>query len=51
MSRPLIRRLRGALRLVYRVLADVPRIFEILLREIRRRGLWIASLYTIDHVV
>jgi dual specificity MAP kinase phosphatase len=51
MSRPLLRRLRGALRLAYRFAADVPRIIEILLREIRRRGLWIASLYTIDHVV
>src|SRR4051812_40133392 len=51
MSRPLNRRLRGAMRLVTRLLEDVPRILEILLREIKRRGLWVASQYTFDHVV
>jgi len=51
MSRPFTRRLRGVLRLTTRILADVPRIIEILLRELRRRGLWVALQYTIDHVV
>src|SRR5687768_12644370 len=51
MMRSLYRRLRGGVRLTYRILADLPRILEILVVEVQRQGLWVASLYTIDHVV
>ena len=51
MTRFWYRRLRAGARLALRILADLPRIFQILVREIRRQGLWIASQYTLDHVV
>jgi hypothetical protein len=34
-----------------RIVADLPRIVQILGREVRREGLWVASQYTVDHVV
>lgn len=45
------RRLRRGVRLTLRILADLPRVLQILGREVRRKGLLIASQYTVDHVV
>lgn len=45
------RRVRKGARLTLRLLADLPRILEILIRELRRKGLWVATLYLHDHVV
>jgi dual specificity MAP kinase phosphatase len=38
-------------RLTLRTFADVPRILEILVREVQRKGLWVASQYAADHIV
>ncbi len=51
MLRVWFRRLRAGARLTWRILADLPRILEILGREIQNKGLWVASQYTMDHVV
>jgi len=51
MTWPLPRHLRGGIRLTIRILADLPRILEILLREVKRKGVWVASQYTADHLV
>ena len=45
------RKAKGGARLTFRILADLPRIFQILWREIRRKGLWVASHYAGDHIV
>jgi hypothetical protein len=36
--------------MAYRLAADIPRILEILVREVKRQGIWIATLYALDHV-
>lgn len=46
-----LRRIRKGLRLTLRLLADLPRILEILLREVRRKGIVVASQYAVDHMV
>jgi protein tyrosine phosphatase (PTP) superfamily phosphohydrolase (DUF442 family) len=51
MMRVWYRRLRRGARITLRILADLPRVFHILVREIQRKGLWVASHYTIDHMV
>jgi protein tyrosine phosphatase (PTP) superfamily phosphohydrolase (DUF442 family) len=51
MIRAWSRRLRGGARLTWRILADVPRILQILGREVRRKGIIVASQYALDHVV
>lgn len=51
MIRVWFRQLRRGARLTLRIFADLPRILEILGREIQRKGLVIASQYTVDHVV
>jgi dual specificity MAP kinase phosphatase len=45
------RQVRGGWRLTRRILADLPRVLEILVREVRRKGVRVASHYTVDHVV
>lgn len=45
------RRFRGGVRLTLRILKDVPRLLVILGREIRRKGVWVASQYALDHIV
>lgn len=42
---------RGGMRLTLRIMADMPRVFEILIREIRRKGIVVASHYAVDHAV
>lgn len=39
------------MRLALRILADMPRVFEILIREVRRKGIVVASQYAMDHTV
>jgi dual specificity MAP kinase phosphatase len=39
------------MRLTLRILADLPRVLEILVREVRRKGIVVASLYAYDHLV
>jgi hypothetical protein len=51
MKRVWNRRIRSGVRLTFRILRDLPRILEILVREVKRKGLWIASQYTVDHIV
>lgn len=51
MMRTWYRRLRGGMRLTLRILADLPRILHILVREVRRKGLWIASQYVVEHLI
>lgn len=51
MLRTLVRRVRGGARISVRIFADVPRILEILAREVERKGLWVASQYSLDHLV
>jgi hypothetical protein len=51
MIRAWYRRLRAGARLTLRILADLPRVFIILGREVRRKGVWVASKYTHDHIV
>ena len=51
MLRLFYRRTRKGVRLTLRLLGDLPRILEILGREVRRKGLWVASQYTIEHIV
>jgi protein tyrosine phosphatase (PTP) superfamily phosphohydrolase (DUF442 family) len=51
MMRAWIRRVRGGLRLTWRILADLPRVLQILAREVRRKGIVVASQYALDHVV
>jgi dual specificity MAP kinase phosphatase len=43
-------RLRAGARLTLRLLADIPRILQILVQEIQRYGVRVATLYTVDHV-
>ncbi|MCC6458586.1 MAG: dual specificity protein phosphatase family protein [Caldilineaceae bacterium] len=51
MMRAWYRRLRAGARITFRILADLPRVFHILVREVQRKGLWVASQYTADHLV
>lgn len=51
MTRAWYRRLRAGVRLTRRIFADLPRILEILGREVKRKGIWVASQYTVDHAV
>jgi hypothetical protein len=51
MMRAWYRRLRAGVRLTLRLFADLPRVFIILVREVKRKGVWVASQYTVDHVV
>jgi protein tyrosine phosphatase (PTP) superfamily phosphohydrolase (DUF442 family) len=51
MMRASFRRIRKGVRLTLRLLADLPQIVRILGREIQRKGLYVASQYTVDHVV
>lgn len=44
-------KVRGGMRLALRILADMPRVFEILIREVRRKGVVVASQYATDHAV
>jgi hypothetical protein len=46
-----LRRLRKGVRLTIRILKDLPRVLQILVREVQRKGVRIASLYTVDHLV
>jgi protein tyrosine phosphatase (PTP) superfamily phosphohydrolase (DUF442 family) len=45
------RRLRSGARLTRRVLADLPQILRVLVIEVKRHGPWVASQYTLDHIV
>jgi len=50
MTHSLPRRVRGGIRLTLRIVADFPRIMQILMRAVKRKGLRVASLYAFDHV-
>ena len=45
------KRVRAGLRLTIRIVADLPRVLEILVSEVRRKGLVVASQYAVDHTV
>jgi protein tyrosine phosphatase (PTP) superfamily phosphohydrolase (DUF442 family) len=51
MMRVSYRKIRKGARLTLRILADLPRVLQILVREVKRQGPWIAIQYTVDHVV
>ncbi len=51
MMRFWFRRLRSGARLTRRILADLPQIFRVLILEVKRHGPWVASQYTVDHIV
>ena len=50
MIRPWYRRIRRGARLTLRLLADLPRVLEILVREVKRKGILVASHYAADHI-
>ena len=46
-----LRGMRGGLRLAWRIVADLPRVLIILVREVRRKGIVVASQYAFEHIV
>lgn len=51
MLRRWLKRVRSGVRLTIRIVADLPRVLEILVQEVRRKGIVVASQYAYDHIV